>query len=334
MHIATESQDKLSKTVLVLGAGGRLGQAATKAFAQAGWTVLAQARKPIHTERWANVRHIRADALEVESIVAQSGDVDVIVHAINPDYARWEQLLPPVNAAVLALAKKLDALIMIPGNVYNFGKDLPSVLTETTPFVANTDKARQRIAMEASFATAVDVGVRTVVIRAGDFIGGSGTWLDMGISKQLHKGVFTSMGPDHIAHAWAYLPDLAQVFVRVAEKRDQLAAYEVLHFPGYHASQQDLQSTFELLLGQRLQQKPMAWNMMQVIAWFSPLLRAVLKMRYLWQRPHQLSGEKLMRLIGPIPQTPMKLALREYLPTNKKSQEQMPTEISLKTRNQ
>ena len=334
MNIAAEQKSNLSKTVLVLGAGGRLGQAATKAFAQAGWQVLAQARKPIHKGRWGNVRHIQADALEVETIAAQCGAVDVIVHALNPDYARWEELLPPQTAAVQALALKLDAVVMIPGNVYNFGQELPAVLTETTPFVANTDKARQRIAMEASFAAAAESGLRTVVIRAGDFIGGSGTWLDMGIAKQLHKGVFTLMGPDHIAHAWAYLPDLAQVFVKVAERREQLAAYEVLHFPGYHTSQQDLQHGFESLLGHRLKRKAMPWSMMQIIAWFSPMLRAVLKMRYLWQRPHQLSGEKLMRLIGPIPQTPLKLALREYLPKNKKSQEQMPTEISLKTPNQ
>ena len=232
MNIAAEQKSNLSKTVLVLGAGGRLGQAATKAFAQAGWQVLTQARKPMHKGRWGNVRHIQADALEVETIAAQCGAVDVIVHALNPDYARWEELLPPQTAAVQALALKLDAVVMIPGNVYNFGQELPAVLTETTPFVANTDKARQRIAMEASFAAAADRGLRTVVIRAGDFIGGSGTWLDMGIAKQLHKGVFTLMGPDHIAHAWAYLPDLARVFVKVAEQREQLAAYEVLHFPG------------------------------------------------------------------------------------------------------
>lgn len=329
MNITSQQTDKLSQSVLVLGAGGRLGQASVAAFAQAGWTVWAQARKPIAAIQSRSVHYIQADALDVAAIVAQCGKVDVIVHGLNPDYTRWEQLLPPVTDAVLKLAHALGGLVMIPGNVYNFGRHLPAVLTETTPLVANTDKALQRIAMEASFAVAAESGVRTVVIRAGDFIGGSGTWLDMGIAKQLHRGVFTSMGPNDIAHAWAYLPDLAQVFVRVAEQRTQLAAFEVLHFPGYHASQLELQSAFEQLLGHRLKLKPMSWGLMQVLAWFSPLLRAVMKMRYLWERPHQLTGEKLMRLIGPLPQTPLKLALRDYLPKNKKSQERMPTEIFL-----
>lgn len=328
MNMRFQQTGKSHQSVLVLGAGGRLGQASVKAFAQAGWTVWAQARKPITIARWGNVRQIQADALDLETIVAQCGKVDVIVHGLNPDYARWEQLLPPITAAVLNLARRLDAVVMVPGNVYNFGQDLPHILTESTPFVANTDKARQRIAMEASFAAAAESGVRTIVIRAGDFIGGSGTWLDMGITKQLHQGVLTCMGPNHIAHAWAYLPDLAQVFVRVAEKREQLASFEVLHFPGYHASQLELQSALEQLLGRSLKVKPMPWGVMKAISWFSPLLRAVMKMRYLWERPHQLSSEKLLRLIGPIPQTPLKLALREYLPKNRKSQERVPTEIS------
>lgn len=323
---------KSEKTVLVLGAGGRLGLAATKAFAYAGWTVWAQARKPIQGLPRGRVKVLQADALDVERIIETCGKVDVIVHAINPDYARWDQLLPPITAAVLDIAKALNAHVMIPGNVYNFGQELPEILDERAAFVANTEKASQRIQMEASFATAADeLGVPTVVIRAGDFIGGRGTWLDMGIAKNLHKAVFTTMGPSHLAHAWAYLPDLAKVFVQVAEKREVLPPFEVLHFPGYRASQLELQSAFEQLMGHPLEAKPMPWTFMKVLAWFSPMLKAVLKMRYLWERPHQLSGDKLLRLIGPIPQTPLKFALREYLPKNKKSQPRELAEISIKS---
>ncbi len=323
---------KPEKTVLVLGAAGRLGLAATKAFVHAGWTVWAQARKPIQGLPRGRVKVLQADVLEIDRIIESCGKVDVIVHAINPDYARWDLLLPPITAAVLHIAKALNAHVMIPGNVYNFGQELPEMLDEGTAFVANTEKASQRIQMEASFSTAADeLGVSTVVIRAGDFIGGRGTWLDMGITKNLHKAVFTTMGPGHLPHAWAYLPDLAKVFVLVAEKREVLPRFDVLHFPGYRASQLELQSAFEQLMGHPLKVKPMPWGLMKMIAWFSPMLKAVLKMRYLWERPHQLSGDKLLRLIGPIPHTPLKLALREYLPKNKKSQPRALAEISIES---
>ncbi|WMW80850.1 NAD-dependent epimerase/dehydratase family protein [Undibacterium cyanobacteriorum] len=304
-------------TVLVLGAAGRFGSEACLAFAKAGWQVYAQARKDLPRSLVQAVHFIEADALDVEGIVRQlpsPQSVKIIVHALNPDYARWDSLLPPITEAVIQLAQRCGARVLIPGNVYNFGSELPEMLTESTPFVSNTEKARQRIAMEQRFAEASGQGMTASIIRAGDFIGGRGTWLDMAIAKSLKKSEFTVMGPQHLPHAWAYLPDLARAFVKVAEHDHQLAAYEVFHYPGITASMNELQAAFQQLLGLPLQVKTMPWTLLHVVALFSPLMRAVLPMRYLWQRPHRLSGEKLMRLIGPLPQVSLQQALREYLP--------------------
>ena len=58
----------------------------------------------------------------------------------------------------------------------------------------------------------------------GDFLGDQGTWLDLAMAKGLARGRFTQMGPTDLAHAWAWLPDLAQDVVRVADlaRRDRL----------------------------------------------------------------------------------------------------------------
>lgn len=305
------------QTVLVLGAAGRFGSAACQAFASFGWRVFAQARKDLPSTIMPHVSHIKADVLDTQSVLVQlptGMKIDLIVHAVNPDYAKWDRLLPPVTAAVIALAKRTGATVMIPGNVYNFGKDLPEVLDESTPFQASTSKAQQRIAMEQSFQDAAADGVATIIIRAGDFIGGNGTWLDMAIAKSLRKGVFTAMGPQHLTHAWAYLPDLAQSFVKVAHQRHRLPSFEVLHYPGICATQHEMQAAFQHLLGHSLRTKLMPWSVLKIMAWFSPLMRALMEMRYLWLRPHRLSGEKLTRLIGCLPQVSLQQALREYLP--------------------
>lgn len=304
-------------TVLVLGAAGRFGSEACLAFAKAGWQVYAQARKDLPRSLVHAVHFIEADALDVDAIVRQlpaPHSVKIIVHALNPDYARWDRLLPPLTEAVIQLAQRCGARVLIPGNVYNFGSELPELLTESTPFVADTEKARQRIAMEQCFVAASGNGIKATIIRAGDFIGGSGTWLDMAIARSLKKSVFTVMGPGHLTHAWAYLPDLARTFVKVAEYDHQLAAFEVFHYPGVTASMNELQAAFQQLLGVPLKVKTMPWTLFHIAAVFSPLMRAVLQMRYLWQRPHRLSGEKLMRLIGPLPHVSLQQALREYLP--------------------
>lgn len=305
-----------SKKVLVLGAKGRLGLAAVKAFSNAGWQVVAQARSEMDKASlgWRNeVELLVCDALDTDAVIAAAPNMDAVVHALNPDYARWEVTLPPVTSAVLKIAKGTGGLLLVPGNVYNFGAELPPLLTESTPFHPNTPKAEQRIAMEDRIAAEAANGVQSVVIRAGDFIGGTGTWLDMAILKSIPKGAVTHMGRDDIPHAWAYLPDLAQAFVRVAERREQLGGFQVFHFAGITATGKELHSTIEAIVGKSLKAKRLPWWLFRCLALFSPMLRAVIKMRYLWQRPHQLVGQRLEKLIGPLSVTPIEVALRQVM---------------------
>ncbi|MBC3916585.1 NAD-dependent epimerase/dehydratase family protein [Undibacterium sp. CY18W] len=313
MNLNTPSTLPERPSVLVLGARGRFGHAAVQAFAAAGWRVIAQARSPMADLAAKDVEYLQCDALDTARILAAVPRVDVVIHAINPDYTRWETLLPPVTDAVIRIAMASGALLMVPGNVYNFGKELPAVLSENTPFAANTPKAAQRIAMEQSLADASRKGLRCVVVRAGDFIGGSGTWLDMAITKSLDKGVVTHMGPDDLPHAWAYLPDLANVFVRLAGQRDALPAFDIIHYPGITATGRDVHAALEQLSGRKLRAKAMPWWLMNCIALFSPMLKAAIKMRYLWQRPHQLSGDKLEKLLGKLTGSSLQEALRPYV---------------------
>ena len=301
-------------SVMVLGANGRLGRAAVLAFAEAGWTVSAQLRRAPRAPLPAGVRLVEADALDLATLTAAGQGLDLIVNALNPDYTRWATLLPPITAATLALAEATGATLMLPGNVYNFGKQLPPVLREDTLFAATHPKAAQRIALESALASAArDRGVRSIVIRAGDFLGDAGTGLDLAMAKGLAKGRFTQMGPADLAHAWAWLPDLARVFVRVAEKRADLAPHTVLHCPGLTLTGDELQQAFEAALGRPLQRRAFPWPLLRLATPFSAMLRALFEMRYLWQRPHRLDGSRLGALLGSVPATPLAEVVRQCI---------------------
>ena len=300
-------------TVMVLGANGRFGRAAVHAFAAAGWQVLAQLRRPPRAALPAGVRVVQADALDLGALRAAAPRPDLIVHALNPDYTRWDRLLPPLTAAVLDLARHSGATLMLPGNVYNFGNALPARLDEATPFAGTHDKARQRIALEAALADAARGGVRSIVIRAGDFLGDQGSWLDLGFARALAKGRVTHMGPDDVEHAWAYLPDLAEVAVRVAARRADLPPHAVLHYAGLTLTGAQMHGLIEAALGRPLERVAFPWWMMRLAAPFAALPRALLEMRYLWQRPHRLDETRLQALIGPVPHTPAAQVVRDSL---------------------
>jgi nucleoside-diphosphate-sugar epimerase len=314
------------RTVLVLGANGRFGRAAVLAFASAGWQVLAQLRRTPRAPLPAGVRLLQADALDVATLARDAAGAQIVVHGLSPRYTAWATALPPQTAAVLALARALGATLMVPGNVYNFGRALPPRLTEATPFVPDHPKAAQRIAVEAALQQAAQAdGVRSIVIRAGDFLGDAGTWADLAMLKGLgarlargQAGRFTRMGPADLPHAWAWLPDLAATFERVAALQlaqpGRLAPHTVLHFAGHTLSQAALQQALESALGQPLQTAAFPWWVLRLASPVAPMLRALVQMRYLWQRPHQLDGQALASLLaGDVPHTPLPVLARALL---------------------
>lgn len=306
----------MPSTVLVLGAAGRIGQGLVQAFADAGWEVLAQARKPLPAAvvGHAHVRPVRCDATDVAALDSAAQGAAVVVNALNPPYTQWDRLALSLANAALAVARTNGALLMLPGNVYNFGRELPPLLAPSTPERGDTPKARIRIEMEARLAAAGE-GIDSVVIRAGDFFGGAGTgsWFDVALASKLGKGKFIYPGNPDIAHAWAYLPDLAQVFVRVAEQRARLHGCHRLHFEGHTLTGNDLRRALEAQLGRALRTGGLPWGLMRVASPFMPMSRELLTMRYLWERPHALDDAALRSLIGTVPHTPLPQALRMAL---------------------
>ena len=312
---------------MILGARGRFGQAAALAFAAAGWRVLALVRPganvPAALQAHARVQWLALDLYDTEGIVAAAGSqgVDVVVHALSPTYtnAAWRQQVLPLAEAAVAVARRLNALLMVPGNVYNFGVDQPPQLHEDTPQRATTLKGRLRIAMEALLQHS---GVRSVVIRAGNFFGaGEGNWFDLVMVKNLRQGVLTYPGAHDTFTPWAYLPDLAASFVAVARQRTRLAPFTVLHFAGHSVSVRQWQQALSVVARERgwiaptqdVRLKAFAWPVLRLLSWCVPTWASLCEMRYLWDTPHTLSQDRLTALVGPLPQTPFEQAVRSAL---------------------
>jgi nucleoside-diphosphate-sugar epimerase len=212
----------MTNTVLVLGARGRLGGAVAQAFAAAGWRVLAQRRaggtvpSPAEGIEW-----VQAEAGDTAALLRAAKGARAVVHAMNPAYtaAAWRAQAPGLMQGAIDAAAALGAVLLFPGNVYNFGADMPALLSPDTPQRPSTEKGRIRVDLEQQLAQATRAqGLQAVVVRAGDFFGaGNGSWLDQVIVKKLPQGRVTWPGALDAPHAWAYLPDLARAFVRAAE---------------------------------------------------------------------------------------------------------------------
>src|SRR5687767_8608023 len=94
--------ESMTKTVLILGASGKIGRQSAAAFARAGWCV----RK--HDRLRGNLNEDAQGAA-------------VIVNGWNPPrYHDWENTTPAITRKVIAAAEASGATVIVPGNVYNF----------------------------------------------------------------------------------------------------------------------------------------------------------------------------------------------------------------------
>ena len=312
-------------TVLVLGARGRFGLAATRAFAQAGWEVHAQVRPGAAGPAIPGVQWIAAQPNDTAALVAAARGASVVVHGLSPAYTHraWREHLPALTQAAIDITRELGGTLMLPASVYNFGERMPRVLREDTPQLPTTFKGRLRVASEEQVrAATLDGRMTAVVVRAGDFCGGgTGSWFDLVMAKDMGRGKFTYPGRYDVATAWAYMPDLALTFVKVAGQRGRLQRFDTLHFAGEALSGNDWSRAMEAVAheqqwlrdGQPLRKASLSWLLVRLAGFVMPTMASIFEMRYLWRRPYALDNSKLLALIGQEPRTPFAQAVRASL---------------------
>ncbi|MEO0389537.1 MAG: NAD-dependent epimerase/dehydratase family protein [Pseudomonadota bacterium] len=280
-------------TALILGASGRIGRHSAVAFRKAGWTV-------------------RTFDRARDDLTTSATGCHVIVNGWNPpNYHNWAQLVPQMTTDILAAAKASGAAVIIPGNVYHFG-DTPGIWSEATPAKPVSRKGKIRLDMERAFAAS---GVQTIVLRAGNFIDPDrqGCILSALYLRQLNKRVLDLPGPPSVRQAFCYVPDWARAAVALAERRNSLARFEDIPFPGHTLTANDLQTQAQDITGADFRTARFPWWFIRLAAPFSEMYRELFEMRYLWQTDHALDGAKFAKLLPDFQATPIDQALRTYL---------------------
>ena len=305
-----------SRTALVIGANGGIGRETCLALKKHGWQVRALVRHlPAEQE---GISWIEGDAMQLADVLAAASGVDVVVHAVNPPgYRNWGALVLPMLDNTIEAAKAARARIVLPGTIYNFGPDAFPLLREDSPQHPRTRKGEIRAEMERRLAEATHTGVRTLIVRCGDFIGprAGNNWFGQGL-VQPGKVVKTVRYPANYAHhhAWAYLPDVAETIARLLDREEELAEFDVYNFGGYWLDGYAMTDAVRHATNNsHIALRRFPWWLTAVLAPFMETLRELRKMRYLWEETIQLDDAKLVAFLGEQPYTPIDKALHATL---------------------
>lgn len=310
---------KKNGTALILGATGGIGGETARALGRHGWKIRALSRDGKPSGPATSWEWVKGDSLDQTSITAAAVGTDAIVHAVNPPgYRNWATLVIPMIENTISAARASGARILLPGTIYNYGPDAFPVLYEDSPQHAATHKGKIRIALEAKLHTAAGEGVRSLILRLGDFFGPKpgNNWFSQAMVKPNQPVTsITNLGNRGVGHDWAYLPDAGEAFAELMDREPELSDFDRFHFRGHwDADGTEMVAAIRKAAGKAsIPVKALPWFIFKLASPFNETLRELYATRPLWQAPVQLDNTKLLRFLGKEPHTPLQTAVEATL---------------------
>jgi nucleoside-diphosphate-sugar epimerase len=310
---------KTSRVALVIGVTGGIGGETAVALARKGWQIRAFSRTTRPSQDSPGWEWIKGDALDRASVLAAAQGVDAIVHAVNPPgYRNWARLVLPMIDNTIAGAKACRARVLLPGTIYNYGPDAFPVLREESPQKATSHKGGIRIELERRLKDATGQGVRSLIVRFGDFFGPKpgNSWFSQGmVTPNRPLKSITYPGERGVGHSWTYLPDASETFAQLMDREVELADFACFHFRGHW----DKDGTEMIEAIRRVTGKPslpvktLPWFLLKLASLFSETMRELYATRPLWNTPIELDNTRLVRFLGKEPHTDLDAAMDRTL---------------------
>lgn len=294
--------------VLVIGAAGGFGGSVARELVRRGHSVRALVRPGGRVPALEGATLFEGDALDLGAMDRAAAGMDAIVWGFHLPYPEWVPGAVEAARITAEVAARHAATVLFPGNVYGLGVPREGRMNEQHPRSPRSKLGEIRNEIEGLFERAAARGARTIILRAGDYLGPrtANTWFEMMAGRAVSGARILDPGGHGVPHAWAYLPDVARAGVDLLEQREVLAAFDVFHFEGYELDTTAMIGAIRTALGDpRRGTLGLPWWLLRAAAPFSPMLRCLLTMRYLWEEPVLLDGAKLRAALPALRVTPL-----------------------------
>ncbi|MCW2768607.1 MAG: epimerase [Aeromicrobium sp.] len=275
---------------LVIGAGP-VGRHVAGLIAARGSEVVVATRSGTDTGV-AGVTHLRLDASDGDALTAAADGFTVLYNCANPsDYTTWEEVWPPLAAAMLRAAERTGAVYAITGNLYPYGP-VDGPMHEGLPDAATDHKGVLRARMWAEASAAHAAGrLRAVEVRGSDYMG-AGVGPNGHVTRQV-PGLLKGrrawvIGSKYLPHTFTDVLDAARLLVATAE--DESSHGRIWHVPSNPPRTQEQALTDVMAAIGRPPPKvsQIPGPVLASLAPVMPVVRELHQLSYQWTRPYVL----------------------------------------------
>jgi nucleoside-diphosphate-sugar epimerase len=302
---------------VVLGAGA-IGRGTARELAAQGEQVVLVSRSGRDVQL-AGVRAVAADVTDARRLAELSSGAVSIVNALNPaQYWKWDELWPPMAAAVLAVAESSGANLVTVGNLYVYGR-VETPMTEATPLAPNGHKGELRTRMWLDALARHEAGrVRVTEVRGSDYIGRGMDAQSFANSQVVRpalsgKRSWLWVGVPDAPHTWTNGADVARLAARLCLEPEESDAWgRPWHVPSAAPRTiAELQAGAAAAVG-RPARRPVGIPhvVVDALGLAHPLLRELRETRHQFERPFVLDSTAAQARFG-IEPTPWDLTLKE-----------------------
>jgi nucleoside-diphosphate-sugar epimerase len=282
----------------VLGAGP-LGLAVARHLASRGDSVRAAVRSE-RAELPEGVAVVGADLTVPADAKRACEGATVVYHCVNPPYARWPDLHPPLMSAIIEGAAAAGARLVFGDNLYAYGPvDRP--LTEDLPYQARGPNGRVRAQIAETLLRAHATGrIRATIGRGSDFFGPhahQSTVGDRVFARAIIGKTAQVLGDPDTPHTVTYIEDFGRALVTLGERDEALG--EVWHVPNAEAvtMRSFVQMVFESA-GNPFRLRTAPRSGIAMAALFDPTMRAVKEQLHQSERPWVVDSTRFERSFG------------------------------------
>ncbi|WP_162053758.1 NAD-dependent epimerase/dehydratase family protein [Pontibacter pamirensis] len=264
--------------------------------------------------QWPTLQLIEGDAQDGELLKKLGAEATHIFHGVNYPYEKWQNNMERVTQNVIEAAAINKATIFFPGNIYNFG--LVDTITEGTAPKPTTKKGTIRIKLEQMLQQAAQQGkCRVINLRMPDFWGPN--VMNEGIAP-IFKGALNGepmpwLYRNDIPHQLVYTPDAAYAYYELAKLQPKEPYTEYNYVGEVVPSIKQWQAQIAAEAGTKPKHKVYPGWLFKLMGLFSPGMREISEVGYLWQNTILLNDDKLRQTLPNLRHTPMQQAIAETL---------------------